>query len=119
MDSIAPEIEEELFAYVGGICNNQNSKLIAVGGTENHVHLLNSISKNIALPNLLGKIKRDSSKRIKTIRLSKLCLAGWIWSISVGHSQTDSLKKYIANQKKHHSAKSFEDELRYFSANIM
>ena len=31
---IHPEIEGELFAYIGGIANNNNSKLVAAGGTE-------------------------------------------------------------------------------------
>ncbi len=65
-DLILPEIEEELFSYIGGIANNNKSKLLAANGTKNHVHLLVSMSKNIELSKLVGDIKRDSSKWIKT-----------------------------------------------------
>ncbi len=60
-DLILPETENELFAYIGGISNNNNSKLLAANGTKNHVHLLVSMSKNIELSELVGDLKRDSS----------------------------------------------------------
>jgi REP-associated tyrosine transposase len=37
---IYPEIEVNLFAYMGGILNNHNSRLLTAGGTTDHVHLL-------------------------------------------------------------------------------
>lgn len=63
---ITPSIEEELFAYMGVICRNNESPLLAAGGTENHVHLFISLSKNFALSSLLLDLKRDSSMWIKT-----------------------------------------------------
>lgn len=63
---IQHEIEEKLFAYIGGIVNNNQSKLLAANGTTNHIHLLISMSKNIELSKLVGDIKRDSSKWIKS-----------------------------------------------------
>ena len=113
---ILPEIEEELFAYFGGISNNNNSKLIAAGGTENHVHLLVSMSKNIELSQLVGDIKRDSSKWIKT-KGNMYGTFQWqdgYGAFSVGYTQIEDVKKYIANQKSHHSKISFEEEFRYF-----
>ena len=48
-DLITPEIEPELYAYLGGIAANNQALLLAAGGTANHVHLLISQSKNVAL----------------------------------------------------------------------
>jgi putative transposase len=115
-DLILPEIENDLFAYIGGIANNNNSKLIAANGTKNHIHLLISISKNIALSEFVGDIKRDSSKWIKTKDNS---YRNFQWqdgygAFSVGYTQIDDVKKYIANQKEHHAKINFEDEFRYF-----
>lgn len=115
-DLIQPEIEEELFAYIGGISNNNNSKLLAANGTRNHIHLLVSMSKNIELSKLVGDIKRDSSKWIKT-KESAYHLFQWqdgYGAFSVGYTQIEDVKKYIANQKAHHANVSFEDEFRYF-----
>jgi len=50
---ITPEIEPELFAYMGGILKAYESRLLDAGGTSDHVHLLVSQSKNIALAKLL------------------------------------------------------------------
>ena len=52
---IRPQVEPELFAYVGGILRNHESRLIDAGGTADHVHLLISQSKNIALSTLMKK----------------------------------------------------------------
>ena len=65
-DLIPPDIEDELYAYIGGICRTSESSLLAMGGTENHVHMLVSLSKNIALSRLVMDVKKDSSKWIKT-----------------------------------------------------
>lgn len=62
-EPLIPEsAEADLYAYVGGICRNMNSPLIAMGGTTDHVHMLVSMSKTVALSDLLLNVKRDSSK---------------------------------------------------------
>lgn len=65
MRLITPKIEPELFAYIGGILNNNKSKLLAANGTSDHVHLLISLYKNLGLSKLVGDIKRDTSLWIK------------------------------------------------------
>ena len=113
---IAPETEDELFAYIGGIIGSYKSKLLIAGGTSNHVHLLISMDKHILIPDLIGKIKRDSSKWIKT-KDARYSAFGWqdgYAAFSVGHTQIETVKQYIANQKAHHAQKVFEDELRAF-----
>ena len=115
---IDPNIEKELFSYIGGISGNNNSKLIAAGGTKNRVHLLISIDKNIKLPELIGKIKRDSSKWIKTKDVGNFSWQDGYAAFSVGHTQIESIKKYIANQKTHHRNTGFEDEFKYFLKNF-
>lgn len=115
-DLILSGIEEELFAYIGGIANNNNSKLMAANGTKNHVHLLVSMSKNVELSKLVGDIKRDSSKWIKTKdrQYENFHWQDGYGAFSVGYTQIEDVKKYIANQKSHHKEINFEDEFRYF-----
>ena len=64
---ITPEVEPDLFAYMSGILKNHGSRLLDAGGTSDHVHLLISQSKNIALSALMKELKRSSSAWIKTI----------------------------------------------------
>jgi putative transposase len=113
---ISPEIESELWSYLGGILNNNKSKLLASNGVENHVHLLISLSKNIGLSELVGDLKRDSSKWLKTkgTKFENFQWQDGYGAFSVGHTQIKDVKTYIANQKLHHAETKFEDELRYF-----
>lgn len=115
-DLIAPAIEPELFAYIGGIAANNKSKLVAAGGTANHVHLLILLSKNIELSELVGDIKRNSSRWIKTKGKE---FAGFGWqdgfaAFSVGQTQVPMIKSYFAKQKEKHGTQRFEDEMRQF-----
>src|SRR5439155_14282296 len=61
-DLIVPEIEPQLYPYMATIGRTNQSPVLAIGGTTNHVHLLVSQSKNIALSDLVMVIKKDSSK---------------------------------------------------------
>jgi putative transposase len=111
---IADTIATELHKYLAGIARNHDSPALAIGGVADHVHLLISLSKNIACADLLMHLKRDSSKWIKT---TSPALATFAWqegygAFTIGESQADSLMRYIANQEHHHRTRSFQDEFR-------
>lgn len=113
---ITPEIEPHLFAYIGGILKNHESRLLDAGGTSDHVHLLISQSKNLALSTLLKEIKKSSSSWIKT---QGELFRDFHWQdgyggFSVGHTEIPNLKRYIANQKEHHRNQLFQEELLQF-----
>lgn len=115
-DLITPEIERDLFSYIGGILNNNKSKLLAANGTTDHVHLLISLSKHIGLSELVGDIKRDSSVWIKT-QDSQFKNFHWqdgYGAFSIGQSQVKTVKDYIARQKIKHKQVDFKDEFRDF-----
>ncbi len=116
VDLIPPAVEPELYAYIGGIVRNNNCALLIGGGTANHSHLLISLNKHMLLPELVGDIKRDSSKWIKTrsAMLSKFAWQDGYAAFSVGYKQIAAVTKYIADQKAHHGKKLFEDEMRGF-----
>ena len=113
---ITPELEPELFAYIGGILKNHESRLLDAGGTADHVHLLVSQSKNLSLSSLMKDVKKDSSWWIKTKGRS---FRNFHWQdgyggFSIGESDIPNLKKYIANQREHHRKRSFQEELIQF-----
>ena len=113
---IQPEVEEELFSYIGGVVRNYQGVLLAAGGTSNHIHLLVSTNKNNLIPDLIGDAKRESSSWIKT-KSPMLSKFGWqdgYSAFSLGYTQIPAVKKYIAGQKEHHKQKLFEDEMRVF-----
>jgi REP element-mobilizing transposase RayT len=114
---ITSDVAEDLHAYLGGICRGHDSPLLAVGGTANHLHLLISLSKNIALSELMLNIKRDSSAWIKG---KGAVFRDFYWqdgyaAFSVSESQVAAVVDYIAHQEEKHRTKTFEEELVAFA----
>jgi REP element-mobilizing transposase RayT len=104
---------QALFAYFGGICRGNKCVLEAAGGMPDHVHLLVSMAKTIALSDLLMQIKRDSSAWVKTQEWRPREF-GWqdgYAALSIGASQVAAVRKYLANQAEHHRVRSFREEL--------
>lgn len=111
---IAPAIEPDLYKYISGTLRKMESPCLKIGGTANHLHLLVSQSKNIALAFLLEELKKSSSKWIKKQDTS-LGLFKWrdgYGAFTIGQSNVATLRRYIESQKTHHQRRSFEDELR-------
>jgi len=109
---IIEKVENELYNYLGGICNQLECKPIKIGGWFDHVHILCMLSKKITLVNLLEELKSHSSKWIKTKDES---LENFYWqrgygAFSVTPSEVDSLILYIKNQKQHHQTQTFQTE---------
>jgi REP element-mobilizing transposase RayT len=107
-------IRSETHAYLGGICRNSESPPLAIGGTEDHVHILCILSRKIAAARFIQALKRDSSKWIKS-KGSGLLSFKWqegygVYSVSPSH--VEALRKYIENQEEHYQHVSFQDELR-------
>jgi REP element-mobilizing transposase RayT len=59
---IPPARQPDLFSYLGGIARNNGFKALAVGGTDNHVHVLLSIPATIPLAKAVQLLKGGSSK---------------------------------------------------------
>ena len=110
---ITQEVEPELYAYLGGTIRNLDSRCLAAGGTSNHVHLLISQSKNMALSLLMEEIKKSSSKWIKTKGggLRSFAWQDGYGAFTIGQSQVGALQRYIAAQKERHKKQTFEQEL--------
>ena len=111
-DLIKTDVENELYAYLGGILKENKSVPIAINGIEDHVHILCIMSKNIALADLLEELKRNSSRWIKTkgADYSDFAWQGGYGGFSVSQSKVDVVKRYIENQKEHHKTETFKEE---------
>lgn len=115
-DLIFPPYEQELHAYIGGVCKELDCPVLIVGGYTNHIHILCMLSKKIALMTLVQKLKAHSSKWMKTKDKS---LANFFWqdgygAFSVNPREVDVVVNYIKNQHKHHSKKNFKEEYTSF-----
>ena len=109
---IKSNFRDELFRYITGIVRNQGQKLITINGMPDHVHILIGLKPAIALADLVRDIKADSSNFINKNRWVR---GRFSWqegygAFSYGHSQLDTIIRYIQNQEQHHRRRSFKDE---------
>ena len=109
---IPSEIEPDLFAFIGGILRVRGSHLIAAGCTQNHIHLLISLSKNDLLTQVMRDLKSRTSRWMKEKDTS---LRSFQWqegygAFSIGASLVPALRSYLERQKEHHRKRTFEDE---------
>ena len=111
-----PHVRIEMNAYMMEICTQLKCPAIIANGSENHIHLLCSLSKNISGSNLIKEVKRVSSIWIKTkgSEYKEFYWQGGYAYFSVSPKDVDAVVKYIGNQEDHHKIVNFKDELRAF-----
>jgi REP element-mobilizing transposase RayT len=107
-------LREELHRYLGGILTNHDCQPIIVGGTEDHVHILSTLSRTGTAAEMVKEAKRASSLWLKT---KSPGLKDFAWQngygiFSIGNSQVETVRIYIAGQEEHHRKISFQDEFR-------
>ena len=112
---IKPEIQPRLFEYIGGILRNYSSRLIAAGGMPDHVHLLVSPARTLAVSDAVRLVKSNSSGWIH----GEFDLADFHWqdgygAFAVSYSNVDQVKSYLANQEQHPRRVSFQEEFLEF-----
>ena len=109
---IKPEFKKDIYKYITGIVTNQGQKLISINGMLDHIHILIGLRPAMALADLVQEIKADSTTFINKKRWIR---GRFSWqegygAFSYGHSQLDTIIRYIQNQEKHHKRRSFRNE---------
>jgi len=107
--SIKPAIQEKLWAYIRGIARNYNMDLEAIGGTDNHVHLLLVLPPKLSLSHALRAIKANSSKWMNENGHPFSWQIGYA-AFSVSASLVGTVTEYIRKQPEHHKKMTFEQE---------
>jgi putative transposase len=115
---ITENLQDRLWPFMGGIAREQGLKALAIGGVEDHVHLLLSLPATISIAKTIQLVKGASSKWVHdTFREH----GSFAWqegygAFSVGISQADPTIAYIRSQPEHHRQTTFQEEFRMFLA---
>ena len=112
--TIAPETQERLWSFLGGIARKNRFKTLAVGGTGNHVHILISLPATMPLAKAVQLLKGGSSKWLNEIVKPRFEWQQGYGAFSVGISQENATINYINSQEEHHRTCNFEDEFLAF-----
>ncbi len=111
---IAKDHRDALFAYQAGIYQGWDSPALVIGGAEDHIHALFSLSKNHALMKIVEEVKKGSSKwmKIEGPKNPEFYWQAGYGAFSVSQSNVDEVKRYIENQEEHRRRMTFQEELR-------
>ena len=101
-----------VWGVIANLISETNCKTIIVNGVEDHVHCFLGLKPVVSVSELMKTVKAKSSKYINDNKLTK---EHFEWQdgygvFSYGHSQIDSVFKYILNQEAHHKKQIFLDE---------
>lgn len=110
---ITADLQEHIYPYIGGIIRAEKGVLCDIGGIEDHIHIYHRWRPDGSISDLMRTVKSRSSKWIHE-HFPKFKDFAWQegYSVfSVSKSQEPAVKKYIANQKRHHAKEDFRTEL--------
>ncbi len=114
-NTIPPAMQSRLWAYMGGIAREHGYKALAVGGAQDHVHLLLSLPASVPVAQAMREIKSASSL---WMHQSGECeLFEWqegYGAFSIGMAQTSATIAHIARQEEHHQRRDFQAEFVAF-----
>ena len=102
---VAPRWEDSLHNVIAAKVVSLEAMVYAVGGVENHVHLVVSVPPKLALSTFIGQVKGHSSHWAN----HEIKLDGpFAWQaeygvVSFGGNHLDMVVRYAKNQRKHHS----------------
>ena len=109
---ITPNLQNRLWAYMGGIARENYMKALSIGGTQDHVHVLLSIPATVPVAKAVQLIKGGSSKWVHDTFVDSRRFA-WqegYGAFSVNVSLLEETIRYIEGQAEHHERKTFQEE---------
>ena len=116
---LVPDIEQRVWAFIGGIARTHNMTALQVGGVEDHVHALVIAPPTIAPFQIAQFLKGESSKWIHE-EFPSLRNFGWqdgYGGFTVSKSNLPDVISYIQNQRDHHRKRTFREEYLGFLHN--
>jgi putative transposase len=103
------EFRPRMWAYAAGICKKFDILVLAVGGMEDHIHLLVQIPPTLPVTKAVLAIKSNSS-RWASDEGHKFAWQRGYGAFSVSSSIVPTVIRYIQNLETHHRRMSFNAE---------
>ena len=102
---ITPNIEPELYGYIIGKADALGCITHAVGGIEDHLHLVSSIPPKLSIADFVQHIKGSSAYHLNHGDFSSTEKFKWqrgYGVFSLGSKKLPEAITYVVNQKEHH-----------------
>jgi REP-associated tyrosine transposase len=112
---IPPEMQPRLWSFTAGIARQNGITPIAIGGFDDHAHVLIGVPPTMTLAKAMQLIKAGSSKWCnQNFGNGRFEWQAGYSAVSVSTSLLDKTKAYIRNQREHHRRRDFAEEWRSF-----
>jgi REP element-mobilizing transposase RayT len=98
--------EVKLYPYIIAKADDLGCIVHAIGGVEDHIHLVVSIPPTLAIADFVKRIKGSSAHFLNQAFSASLNKFGWqegYGVFSLGGKQLEQAVDYVKNQKAHHS----------------
>ena len=113
---LSQEVREAVCKHIISNCEEKEIFLKKINGYYEHLHCLLSLGKDQSISKVSQLIKGESSFWINK---NNICQNKFMWqddyfAVSVSESHVQRVVNYINNQEKHHTKKSFSEEVEEF-----
>ncbi len=103
------EFQSRMWAYAAAICKKHGILAHAVGGMDDHIHLLIQIPASLALASAVNTIKSNTSRWANEEGVKFAWQQGYA-AFSVSASNVPAVDRYIRDQQVHHKKIDFDTE---------
>ena len=113
---LTPDIEERVWAYIGGVARKHKMTALQMGGFDDHIHALVMAPPILAPSQIAQYLKGDSSKWIHETfpHLRDFAWQEGYGAFTVSKPNLEAVIGYIQKQREHHQQESFQEEYRKF-----
>jgi REP element-mobilizing transposase RayT len=114
--TITEGIRERLWAYMSGIAKQKGITLRAIGGTDDHMHVLITIQPMMPVAKAVQYLKGISSHWIHETfpEQGQFAWQEGYGAFGIGVSGVEETISYIKSQAEHHRKRTFQDEFIAF-----
>ena len=110
---ITPDIEPQIYAAIAQQCRGLKCEPLAIGGMEEHVHLLTRFHTTVPIATLAKQVKGATSHLVTHVLEPREFFKwqGAYGAFTLRKSEVPQVIAYIKNQKQHHADGLLDDEL--------
>ncbi len=109
---IAPKLQDKIYKLIEEAIERLNCSVLAIGGTENHVHLLFDLNPDISTEELLKTVKLSTQTKIRHSLNPSFFWEDGYYVYSVGGAHIESETHSIMQEQIKHKNLTLAEELK-------
>lgn len=110
--TITADLKDRVEQLLTKIAEDKKANVLSVCAMPEHIHLLVKVPPTLSVSDLVGSLKRRSSKLINEGGVSRLYWQIGFGAFSISESHVKRVIRYIEGQAKHHKEYLFEAEYK-------